>query len=80
MLSEHHDLAHELPEYKELIHDLKMNNAHFSKLFDEYEEVNKKVLRSEKEVEVLCDEELEDLKKKRLLLKDEMVEMLSKAA
>ncbi len=35
MLGEKHDLVHELPEYKERIHELKMNNHHFSKLFNE---------------------------------------------
>lgn len=77
MLSESHDLATELPEYKERIHELKMSNTHFSNLFSKYEEVNKKILGSEKEVETFCDEELEDLKKTRLDLKDEMVSMLS---
>lgn len=80
MLSEHHDLVSELPEYKERIHELKTSDAHFSKLFKQYEDVNKVILRSEKEIDVVCDEELEDLKKKRLALKDEMVKMLSNDA
>lgn len=78
MLSESHDFSHEHPEYKEQIHDLKMNNAHFAKLFDQYQDVNKGILRIEKEVEAASDERLEDMKKHRLLLKDEMIKMLSK--
>ena len=33
MLGEKHDLLHELPEYKEHIHELKISNHHFAKLF-----------------------------------------------
>ena len=33
MLGEKHDLLHELPEYKERIHELKISNHHFAKLF-----------------------------------------------
>jgi len=31
MALEHHDLAHEFPEFKARIHELKMNDAHFKK-------------------------------------------------
>jgi hypothetical protein len=80
MLEENHDLAHELPEYKEAIHNLKMSDNHFKKLFDEYDDVNKEVLRIEKGVDAASDERLEELKKQRLALKDEMLEMLQSAA
>jgi len=39
MLGEKHDLIHELPEHRERIHDLKMNDHHFARLFDEYHEL-----------------------------------------
>lgn len=80
MLTDHHDFASEHPEYKDEIHDLKMNNRHFIKLFDEYNEVNKEILRIEKEIEAASDDRLEDLKKKRLHLSDEMISILSKTA
>jgi len=34
-MPEKHDLIHELPEYRDKIHDMKMNNAHFEKLFEQ---------------------------------------------
>ncbi len=37
MQVEHHQLAVDFPEFKEQIHDLKSSDAHFAKLFDEYE-------------------------------------------
>lgn len=79
MLEEHHDLVHELPEHKEAIHNLKTTDAHFKKLFDSYEDVTKEILRIEKEIEAASDVRLEDLKKNRLALKDEMVEIILKA-
>ncbi len=77
---ENHSLAKELPEYKELIHEMKMNDGHFSRLFNEYDEVEHTVHRIESGAEAASDERLENLKKHRLSLKDEMFEMLKKAA
>lgn len=76
MTIEKHDLIHELPEYKEQIHEMKMNDAHFAKLFDEYHELDHEVHRIEEGVETPSDEYTESLKKKRLALKDELFEML----
>ncbi|MFU8838794.1 MAG: YdcH family protein [Thiohalomonadaceae bacterium] len=76
MFGEHHDLVHELPEYREQIHELKMNNKHFARLFDEYHDVDHEVRRIEQGVETPSDAYLEDLKKKRLHLKDELYAML----
>lgn len=69
---EKHDLHHEFPEYYDRIHDLKINNSHFSHLFEEYHAVNREILRIEEGVENTADEYLEELKKKRLLFKDKL--------
>ena len=79
MFGEHHDLIHELPEYKDKIHDLKTSNAHFAKLFDEYHEVDHEVRRIEQGVETPSDDYAEEVKKKRLALKDELFKMLKAA-
>lgn len=76
MLSEKHDLIHEFPEFKERIHTLKMTNHHFAKLFNEYDELDHLIRRSEMEVEVHADDYMEELKKKRLALKDNLYQML----
>lgn len=78
MLNEKHDLLHELPEHKDVIHKLKMNNNHFSKLFDEYHETDHEVHRIETGVENTADEYLEERKKKRLFLKDQLFQMIQK--
>lgn len=76
MFGEKHDLLHEFPEHKERIHDLKMNNAHFSRLFDEYHKVEHEVHRIEEGIETTSDEYLEEKKKQRLQLKDELYAMI----
>ncbi|GLT22864.1 MULTISPECIES: YdcH family protein [Zoogloea] len=73
---EQHDLHHEFPEYRDQIHALKVSNGHFARLFDEYHDVNRHVVRVEVNAELATDFELEDLKKRRLRLKDELYEML----
>lgn len=77
-MTDKHDLIHEFPEYRDAIHDMKMNNNHFARLFDEYHDVDHEVVRIENGAEASSDEYLEDRKKVRLNLKDELFEMLRK--
>ena len=79
MLNEKHDLVHELPEHRDRIHDLKMSNQHFARLFDEYHEVDHEVHRIETGVENTSDEYLEQRKKLRLHLKDQLYQMIQQA-
>jgi len=76
MLNEKHDLAHEFPEYRETIRQLKSGNHHFSRLFDEYHEIDHEVLRIETGIENSSDEYLDKRKKIRLHLKDELFQMI----
>lgn len=75
-MPEKHDLVHELPEYRDKIHEMKMNNAHFARLFEEYHETDHEVHRIETGAENTSDEYLEERKKVRLALKDELFHML----
>lgn len=79
MIIDRHSLAKELPEYKEQIHQLKMENRHFAKLADQYHDLDNEIIRIEEGVENTSDEYVDGLKKKRLHLKDELFEMLKKA-
>ncbi|MFA9275314.1 MAG: YdcH family protein [Candidatus Aquirickettsiella gammari] len=76
MQVEHHPLALEFPEFKETIHTLKLANAHFAKLFDEYTDTDKAINRAENGVEHLADSALETLKKVRINLKDQLFQLL----
>lgn len=73
---EKHDLHHEFPEYRDEIHDLKINNAHFARLFKEYHEVDKEVLRIEEQIETPADEVTVERKAHRLALKDALHQMI----
>ncbi len=79
MLNEKHDLIHELPEYRETIHNLKISDNHFSRLFDEYHVIDHEVHRIETGIETTSDEYLESKKKQRLHLKDELLQMIKNA-
>ena len=76
MLNEKHDLIHELPEYRDTIHNLKTSDKHFARLFDKYHEIDHEVHRIETGVESTSDEYLEDKKKQRLHLKDELFRII----
>lgn len=79
MLTEKHDLVHELPEHRDTIHKLKMTNGYFAKLFEEYHEIDHEIHRIETGIENTSDEYLEERKKRRLYLKDELFRMVKEA-
>ena len=72
-----HELAEEFPNHTDKLHDLKVSNAHFAKLADEYHEINREIHRIESGVEAASDERSTDLRKQRLYLKDQIAAMLS---
>lgn len=76
---EKHDLHHEFPEFDQRIHDLKLSNNHFRRLFDEYHELNHEIQRIETGAEATADETLNQLRLKRVHLKDELYAMLKSA-
>jgi uncharacterized protein YdcH (DUF465 family) len=76
MTVEPHDLQHDFPEFHDRIHALKTSNAHFAKLFDEYHEVDRRVRRIEQEIETPSDTVTEELKMRRVRLKDELYALL----
>lgn len=80
MQVEHHPLSVEFPEFKDAIHALKLGNAHFAKLFNEYDDADKAVNRAENGVDNLGDAALESLKKVRVMLKDQLFQLLQTAA
>ena len=67
-----HELAEEFPEFVEKMSALKVNDAHFAKLFDDYHGLNRKVHRAETNVEPREELSEVDLRKRRAALKDEI--------
>lgn len=74
---EKHDLIHEFPEHRDRIHDLKVGDNHFRRLFDNYHEVNGEIHRIESGVENTEDAVLTQLRVERLRLKDELFALIS---
>ena len=72
----HHPLVTEFHEHKDAIHRLKMEDAHFQVLMEKYEELDKHVFRIEDGSEPSEDVYVEKLKKERLSLKDEILQIL----
>lgn len=74
-----HSLAAEFPEHLEKMRELKTSDAHFAKLFTEYDEDNHAIARFELGAAVISDDALEELKKKRLKTKDQIYQRLQAA-
>lgn len=72
-----HELHEEFPEARERLHALKLGDAHFARIAERYHEVNRAIHRAEAEVEPTSDDTLEEMKKQRLALKDEIAGLLS---
>ncbi len=77
MRVDHHDLHHEFPEFKDRIHDLKMSDPHFAKIFEEYDAIDKEIRHLEEADLPTSDLHLETLKLKRVHLKDQLYHRLS---
>ena len=65
-----------LTEYRDEIHDLKMQNAHFAKIFEKHNEIDQKTTDADEGRLHLSDLEIETLKKEKLLLKDQALKMI----
>lgn len=67
-----HDLASEFPEFAEKMSDLKVNDKHFAKLFNDYNDLNDKVHLAETNVQPREELAEVDLRKRRAAVKDEI--------
>lgn len=72
-----HELAEEFPEHVEKISEMKVGNAHFAKLFDAYHDVNRAIHVAETNVKPTDDFNMEEMRKQRMALKDEIYGMLT---
>ena len=65
-----------LHEYRHVITTLKTENAHFAKIFERHNELDKKINSAESGNEFIEAIELDTLKKEKLKLKDEAYAMI----
>ena len=64
-------------EYKEIVTELKTNNAHFKKVFNSHNELDDQIHKAEEGgVDHMDPVEIEKMKKEKLKLKDEAYAMI----
>lgn len=68
------------PEYRDLITRLKTTDHHFTRLFDQHNQLDQKICTMEAETGPSAHLEIEALKKQKLRLKDELYAWLKKAS
>ncbi len=70
------------PEYRDLITQLKISDLHFRHLFDQHNDLDQKIRKLEAHVGQTHarQEEIENLKKEKLRLKDQLYALLQKAS
>ena len=71
-----HDLYQDFPELAGKIDQLKVSAPRFARLFEDHAAVDKQILKAEKGDGSLDGLALEELKRRRLRMKDELCQML----
>jgi len=72
-----HELHEEFPEHADKIHALKISDAHFAKMAEDYHTLNRAVHRAETDVAPTSDDFITEMRKERLQLKDKIAAYLS---
>ena len=67
-----HDVEHEFPEYKEVLLEMKSQDSRLADLLEEYERLNADIVDIVENDKLFQDFEFEEMKKRRLLLKDQI--------
>lgn len=67
------------PEYREQITQLKISDLNFVRLFEKHNSLDQKIRHMEAHIEPSTHEEIEQLKKEKLLIKDALYNILKKA-
>ena len=74
-----HELAEDFPGMADRIHELKRVDGHFSNLADRYHVVNRAIHRAEIQVEPVSDMAMQEMRRERMSLKDEIAGYLRTA-
>ncbi|WP_028536517.1 YdcH family protein [Paludibacterium yongneupense] len=68
------------PEFRDLISKLKKEDEHFSRLFNKHNDLDQQIKNIENRIEPEGRAGVDGLKKEKLKLKDELYQILKKAA
>jgi uncharacterized protein YdcH (DUF465 family) len=75
----HHPLTTEFPEFKNIIATLNVKDGYFHNLMEEYDRIDDEICRIEENLQWATDQEIEELKLRRVHLKDKLYRMLRHA-
>lgn len=74
-----HQLHEEFPDQSKVIRKLQAENQHFARVCDEYEMINRDIHRAETNIQPVEELAEQEMRKKRMALKDEIWQMLKEA-
>ncbi|MBU2759178.1 YdcH family protein [Acidithiobacillus sulfurivorans] len=77
MITEHQDLKAEFPELAGRMDQLLAEQGHFTRRYEEFNDLTAQIEHIERNDAATGSQSLEEMKKKRLLLKDEIYRMLT---
>ena len=72
-----HELHEEFPEFGAKMTALKTSNAHYVRLSEAYHEINRLIHRAETKLQPMDDLAIDQARKQRMMLKDEIYAMLA---
>ena len=72
MLSEHHDIDHEFPEFHQKLEALVAADAEFAAQVAKHDKIDNEIRELEEMGQPIADEEIEKMKYQRAQLKDEI--------
>jgi uncharacterized protein YdcH (DUF465 family) len=75
----HHPFVTEFPEHRETIRSLKLADARFRAMFEEYHQLDDEICRIEENIEYATDQQIDELKFKRAKLKDALYAAVRKS-
>ncbi|WP_377289099.1 YdcH family protein [Rhizobium sp. SG2393] len=73
-----HELAEDFPQHVAAIRHLRATDGHFHRITEAYHEVNRALHRAETDIEPADDLRMQDMRKRRMALKDEIYGLLSR--
>jgi uncharacterized protein YdcH (DUF465 family) len=76
MLSEHHDISHEFPEYRRMIDALRATDTQFDDLVAKHDYIDDEIRQLEERQSPISDQEIEKMKFERAALKDSIYQAL----
>jgi len=79
MLSEHHDISHEFPEYHRLLEALRAKDSKFDALVAKHDYIDDEIRQLEERQSPISDSEIEKMKFERTALKDQIYQTLRAA-